>query len=624
MMLFVGGRFYWLAAALFVLVMVASGIPATLRYGLRPKVPTIPATEQVVAGYPEILAEAADPQATAGTIRTETNFGTFETRTRRLRSSARTDDTGPSLSFQILEPDETLVLPDGRELSIVAVGVMPVDFSGLERGVPAPEFWRQPDGSFFSTEEANELNRKVVGGYIYNPRMVPARNSRPEDPYSHHLHVVLATNKGDLETHGRFGLYDRRRGTTLVAIKFGQSVVFSNPLSEWKSDTTHFYSVTAPVMGVSPNPVDLHLRVIDHRRQIEYLKIDEQTTIVGPQGREFGYVGAWFSDAEAQKSIPLFRADLSGFGYPPYGVENIRETINNMSGGGMGLSLHFLNFPRGLADLSLVARGGGEYPARIRSSFGTHGPTLSFRLDSLIDGEGLMPDEVDHVRIAYSEGIHDVLIQLPDLDVHPPENSNKRTLNEMVLPRIIAVNDQAAANILSSVTGYQMQHPITGTARFGPTTNLEGMTVGELMEALVSGPSSMYYQTISPDSGDNSLALIPRERLIRDVLGPYNWLLFPLERVGWVLLPIFAVLLGVKIPLVVAASFLREALRPRGYGAFRRRDFEVLVVKLGRRAWRLPMLEELAVVPGISVEDPVRLAEGFRRVERLKAGRGGG
>lgn len=491
---------------------------------------------------------------------------------------------------------ETITLPDGKWLRLRAMQFWPQCLPGSPL-LPVEEVYCNPDGTRMPREAAAKLNHELDP--VAEPSMAWNPTTNIGLPWT--IGFVLESNvpEDDLTLMGLFDV--RTGGSSDGRVKNLPRRQLQRPPAERvrppddpydpgyylstvpasHSDgapPTWLTTVFVPFSAVRPTPLELHLRVRHGPQEILSLPT------AAPQKFEWQGRGYEFRQIiEPDKGAKRVYA-----GYPLAGPPQYFQP-------GSGHLLVFYPFPGSITavrafrtDGSEIARTAGrmaEYEIVGQSEFGFAGP----------------PQDSARLEISLKPAFSFAVLRLPDLPIIPEQNRHTGDLMKMVVPPTAVADEREFRNLLGAVLqtqyneGYPMQHHF-GTFAW----KLGGSTVRELvMEDRALFPSEvkldrsesgvyMYHQA----SGKERAKRQPRLTAF-------------LTQISRPIIPVVAVALLaiIRLTTLLLAVSLRGTLRRRGYTALRVLEVEFLLVHLGRRTWKLPSRDELAIIPGVDVED---------------------
>lgn len=464
----------------------------------------------------------------------------------------------PAPPEAIVEADtsRTATLPNGRRVGLRALRFFPQPGAGGAENLPVEQVYCDPEGRWMDHDAALELHQQLLQ-LSPEPGMAWNRVLNPSFPWF--MGIVLATD-AEATDLVPIGLFDTRTGGRVAD-------TFSVEVADLPDGAGRLVTFGAGIDGVRPTPMALHLHVRTGEATVISLAPTAPQTFVW-EGRRYTLLNIAHWDGSHEV---LF----AGTPLPPGHRQQL--TISSLD-----WRLTFQSLPEGLATLSAYDKQGNEI-----TSVGNK------RLEFGFEGH---PEDIGRLEIVMKPDHALVVIPLPELPVVPEANRHTSDLMAMVLPPVD--EDYPQGGILA---GALLQLRFTFRAGSVLIGQHSGGTVGDyvgkqwlrnpLSEIVMGeGPDGPYLDRLP--AGTTRARLAPRRAAAMAFV--LSWRSVALA---------LALLAVIKLIGLARAVALRRALRPRGYAALTILQAETLVVGLGRRAWKLPAREELAIIPGVDVED---------------------
>ena len=466
--------------------------------------------------------------------------------------------SGASPDTQLeLEAGETLTLPDGKRLKLLALQFLPQHLKGAGDAIPVEGVYCDLQGKWITGDEAVELNRRMM--QYPDPRFV--RNGFLNNGVGWEVSVIGMTDI----PFGRIklGLFDSETGGPPQTWKGMGYSWFCKPVDGLGT----LAQVSFPYDGVRPTPMVLRLEV----------KYGEETEIqLKPNpGESFTWQGKAYT---LQSIAPRVLPNRPGNPQDPYGL-------------GPGFAPMAYTF--------------SALPAEMQSIVPYDKAGVKLPYTGLTDELWEFAGPVEHINIRLMPSAIKVTMKLPPFPVVPEGNRHTTDVSAMILPPTVVSNQMDWDGLLSLLLQAEYKSyygTVQPKSELAFPLDVGGKTVGEVL-AIESA-------RFPP----NELVLVPKpvamrtDRVARGTTANRQYpgaivFLKSVARCAPGVLALAGLLSVWKTILLVAAASLRRALRPHGYGDLALWQAEFLAAKLRRRAWKLPARDELAALPGVDLED---------------------
>lgn len=475
-------------------------------------------------------------------------------------------DTPPPEPVAIIEagPTGTVTLPGGGRIRLRALRFFPQTANNPDF-LPVEKVYCDPTGKWMAREEAMALNKLLSPGG--DPALV--QNLTSDNGLPWYVEVVLETDLEKEELNSE-GLFD-----TLTGGQAGGGGGYGwAPLANSADGMKHLVSYGSVLDAVRPTPAVIWLRA----------KVGGKETLTlapaAPQpfklhGQEYTLRNITHYPANAETVFvggpKVGPRALSGFWSGPGSFKVVFDTV-----------------PYGIAAVEAFDTGGNKF-----GSVGGGSTEWAFRGD---------PATVGRIEITSYPDYAYAIVKLPEFPVVPEANRQTSNLMKMVLPPTTVSNEDHWNQLVGSVLqvsafGWRKNPP---TVALAYPMDLGGKTVADLvaMEHSRYPPSEW---AIHMSDGHARIEHDPLWTGLASAHPRLWWIVGKPNHLGGLLLNLAVLIALLKAGRLAQAAALRRALRPRGYDMLTIWDAEVLVAALGRKARKLPLYSDIAVIPGVDV-----------------------